>query len=595
MKILKGIQVTLEEWAARIAAMPVPGSGRIGRKAERWGLVICLSLALFPLLLVGQTIPAGFPVLEEQARRSQLLGKNYLNYSFSSRPIRWEPGFSDSLIHNSEVGERPKKKENPKTVFKALPILNTTVFNSVRPYGWGNYGLQNGRGIQNLFSPGVFLKFHLLEIQLRPEIAFSQNQAFDGYPDIFSDNVNFARFRYWNFGDHPERFQGEFNRFVALGQSYFSLSLGKAEVGFGSQNIWWGPGQFSSLLFSNNSRGLNHFFLKTKSPANIGIGLLEAQMIFGRAEDSGLNPSQNVRLNEQYFRAFNGDWRYINGISIAFQPKFLKGLTMGFNRVFQQYNEDVENSFRGRVPVFEVFQKEKLFENGNSVIYDQQAQDQLVSVFFRFHNAKGRFEVYTEFGKHDHNFNWREFILNPEHTRAFLLGFQKLIPLASSDRMLQIKGEIIHQQESVNRHIRYPVLGVINTSWQTHYQVRGFTNYGQSLGAGIGVGSNAQILEVASVKEVSKWGVIVKRIENHQDFYYGALANSFAKKPWIDYSLGLLWDHQWKQLILSGKAELVQARNYQWQDEGISTRDFHSGYNPVSFFGQINLIYLFKN
>ena len=560
------------------------------------GVVIFLFLLSISLTVPAQTIPAGFPVLEEQARRSQLLGKHYLDYSFSSRPIRWDADFADSLFHfSSDRNQNDPEKEKPKSVFKLLPILNTTVVNSNRPFGWGNYSLQNGTGVQNLFSPGVFLKFHFLEVQLRPEVAFSQNKAFDGYPGTFSDNVNFARFRYWNFGDHPERFQGDFNQVYSWGQSYVSLSLGKAEVGFGSQNIWWGPGQFSSLLFSNNSRGINHLFLKTKSPANIGIGLLEAQMIFGRAEDSGLSPSQNLALNEQYFRPFNGDWKYINGMSISFQPKFLKGLTLGFNRVFQQYNDDVEKSFRGRLPVFEVFQKEKLFENGNSVFYDQQAQDQLVSVFFRFHDAKGRFEVYTEFGKHDHNFNWREFILNPEHARAFLLGFQKLIPMPSSERMLQIKGEIFHQQESVNRYIRYPILGVINTSWQTHYQVRGFTNYGQSLGGGVGVGANAQIIEISSVKDVSKVGVVLKRIENHQDFFYGALANSFPKKPWIDYSLGLLWDHQWNQLILSGQAELVQARNYQWQDQGISTKDFHSGYNPVSFFGQIHLIYLFNN
>ncbi len=57
-------------------------------------------------------------------------------------------------------------------------------------------------------------------------------------------------------------------------------------------------------------------------------------MIFGRAEDSGLEPTQNNLLNDQYFRPFNGDWRYVNGISVAYQPSFLKNITLGLTALF---------------------------------------------------------------------------------------------------------------------------------------------------------------------------------------------------------------------------------------------------------------------
>ena len=538
--------------------------------------VVIVFLLMFPMkgILLAQTLPAGFPVWEEVARRSQLLGTGYQSYSFGSRPMIWESQVADSVLTKNYVGKDESDQSNAKKkVAKILPLLNTTIFNSNRPFGWGNYGLQNGTGLQTMVSPGAFLKFHFLEVQLRPEFVWSQNKDFQGFPDQFSDNSIFARFRFWNFGDHPERFGEEFNQFAAWGQSYISLSFGKAELGFSTQNIWWGPGQFSALIFSDNARGMKHFYLKTKSPANIGIGLMEAQMIFGRAEDSGLNPSQNPQLNSQFFRPFNGDWRYVNGISISYQPSFLKNMTIGFNRTFQQYNEDVENTFVGRVPVFEAFQKEKLFENGNSVIYDQQAQDQQVSVFFRFKSVKGMFEVYSEFGKHDHNFNWREFIMNPEHARAYLFGFQKLIKLPSQNRMLQLRGEIIHQQESVNRYLRYPVLGVLNTSWQTHYQVRGFTNFGESMGTGIGVGANAQILEASLIKGISKFGLLIQRIENHQDYYYRIQPEISEQVPWIDLSAGILWDFQWKNLIISTSNQVISASNYQWIGDPTATVD----------------------
>lgn len=549
---------------------------------------------LFQGSLISQTLPAGFPVWEEVARRSQLLGTGYQNYSFGSRPLLWEDHVEDSLFaRDTEEWGFDRKEKLKKKGAKILPLLNTTIFNSNRPFGWGNYGLQNGTGFQTLLTPGAFFKFHFLEVQLRPEFVWSQNKAFKGFQDKFSGDATFARFRFWNFGDYPERFNGDLNRFATWGQSYISLNFGKAELGFSTQNLWWGPGQFSSLIFSDNARGMKHFFIKTKSPANIGIGLLEAQMIFGRAEDSGLEPTQNTQLNDLFFRPFNGDWRYVNGISIAYQPSFLKNVTMGFNRTFQQYNADVRNTFRGRVPVFEAFQKEKFFQNGNTVIYDQEAQDQQVSVFFRFKSVKGKFEVYSEFGKRDHNFNWREFILNPEHARAYLFGFQKLIPLPHAGKFVQIRGEIIHQQESVNRHIRYEKLGVINTSWNTHYQVRGFSNYGESMGAGIGVGANAQIIEAAVVKGISKVGIQLKRIENHQDFYYQIQSEIPEQLPWVDFSVGILWDFHWKNFIVSSSNKLVSASNYQWLGFPTSTMDFKGGNHVLTLSSSLKLIYNF--
>lgn len=554
-------------------------------------------MTILSIMANAQTIPAGFPVLEEGARRSNLLGKGFENYSFALRPIRSEEGLFSNKIQfdqSDSISDLSKEEKKTRTDFQLLPLLNTTVFNSNRPFGWGNSSLLNGAGWQNLISPGIFAKVFILQIQLRPEFVFSQNKPFQGYGDNFSDNVNFARFRYWNFGDHPEYFGQAYQNFITPGQSYISLNFGKVEMGVGTQNIYWGPGQFSGLIFSNNARGIPHAFIRTSAPLNIGIGHLEGEIISGRAEDSGIEPSQNQALNNQYFRQFSGDWRYVSGISITYQPSFLKNFFIGFNRTFQQYNEDVEKNLQGRFPIFEAFQKERLFQNGNSVDYDGLAQDQLVSIFFKFRSEKGRFEVYSELGKHDHNFNWREFILNPEHARSYLFGFSKLIRLNKPNQFLQVRGEIIHQAESVNRFLRYPVLGVSNTSWQTHYQVRGFSNYGESMGAGIGVGANAQILEVAKVNGLNKVGVLFQRIENHQDFFYLALGGKSQKKPWIDMSLGALYTHQWKNFIFSGNAQFVQAKNYQWKDEGISTIDFPNGKSLFTFSSELHFIYLFK-
>lgn len=565
---------------------------------EKLRIQVCLflfsMLNAFPVF--SQTIPSGFPVLEEYLRREQLKGNFEKDFSFSSRPINVGnefPNFQKTAETQEEDSSFSEKKIKAKNLaFKVLPILSTTVYNNNRPLGWGNSGLKNGTGIQNLTSPGVFGKFLFLEIQLRPEFIFSQNKSYQGYSGGFSDEIDLTRFKYWNFGDNPERFSEDFNAEAYWGQSYASLNFGKVEFGFSSQNIWWGPGQFTGLIFSNNAQGMKHFYLKTKQPADIFIGKIEGQLISGRAEDSAVLPSQNNELNRIYALPFSGDWRYINGLSLTFQPVFLPQFFIGFNRTFQQYNDFVGPDLKDRFPVLQPFQKKKLFENGNSVNYDALAQSQQVSFFFRYFNSKAKFEIYGEFGRRDHSYDWREFMLNPEHARAYLMGFNKIFQTGVTEKFIQIRGEVIHQQESVNRYIRYPdEMIASSTSWHTHYQVRGFTNYGEAMGVGIGVGANVQILEISQIKNQNKVGILFQRVENQQDFFYRALAQDTKKRPWVDFSLALIWGQRWERFALNTNAQITNGVNYQWKSSSNSTSDFPAGENLLSFSSSVNLIY----
>ena len=166
----------------------------------------------------------------------------------------------------------------------------------------------------------------------------------------------------------------------------------------------------------------------------------------------------------------------------------------------------------------------------------------------------------------------------------------KLFATAKPSTFIQIRAEITHQQESNNRYIRY--LGLTgNQTWHTHGLARGFVNYGEAMGVGSGVGSNVQTVEIAKVSGLNKRGILLERLENNQDFYYRAFGQDSGRKPWIDLSLGLLWDQQWNNLILSGKAQFIKSYNYQWENEGLSTEDFPSGYNHLAFYGSFNLIY----
>src|SRR5690606_3203464 len=201
-------------------------------------------------------------------------------------------------------------------------------------------------------------------------------------------------------------------------------------------------------------------------------------------------------------------------------------------------------------------------------------------------------EFYVEYGRRDHALNWREFTLNPEHARAYLLGFGKLFHLPASHKLIQVRAEMTQQQESVNRYIRY--LGVTGgASWHTHSRARGFTHYGESLGVGIGTGgSNVQTIEVALIDQLNKFGIRLERLANHQDFYYKAFGQQQERQPWVDLSLGFLVDYQVERLVISTKLQLINSRNYQWQLDPKRTSLFPIGEKKFSVLAQAHFIYL---
>jgi hypothetical protein len=473
--------------------------------------------------------------------------------------------------------------------FRVLPLYLTTRLDGKRPYVGGENGLIPARGAQNFLSTGIHARFSFLYIQLQPEFITAQNLQFSGFQDSFSPDIISDRFYYWNFGDSPERFGNTTYIKSFWGQSSISLRVGAFELGGGTKNFWWGPGQWNSLIFSNNAPGFPHISLNTYKPAITFLGSFEGQVLIGRLESSGQAPTENEDLNKKFFSPLNPDWRYLNGLMLSYSPKWVPSLSFGYARTYQYYNAERPNDLKGWLPVLEPMAKEKLFTDGNTVIYDSRRQSQQISIFGRYKMIKSRAEIYFQFGRRDHALNWREFILNPEHARAYQVGFIKLANLSSTGKFLQTRGEITHQKESVNRYLRYDLFG--GSSWHTHGQVRGFTNYGQPMGVGIGTGSNVQTLEVSIVQDWKKLGILFERLENNQDFYYRAFGQQGERKPWVDWSTALLWNTSYKDLFISARLQGTYARNYQWGLSEISTPEFPVSQNLLSLHSQVNLIY----
>lgn len=535
------------------------------------GLGISFFLALvIPLQSFGQNLPANTIVLEDFIRRSQLLNKNSSS-SFLTRPLALRDFLlSDSLSYSMKLISSSKDNFWKRQV-SLLPIFTGTQVGTGSPYPETSKFLVT-KGLQQWFSSGVYASLGPFSIQFQPELISVQNKKY------------FTGINKSSGVEYTEQFgQGVYSKLL-LGQSSFKANLGAFSVGLSSENIWWGPGQYNSLLFSNNAFGFYHLTLNTRHPAKTVLGSFEGQILMGKLENFA-----------PFEREGKEDWRYLNGITLSYQPKWIPGFFVGFSRVFQQYSSFNNQSWGYYFPIFEPFQKINLIDSKsgifNSVEYDARLQSQQLTGFARLVIPKAKAEVYFEFGRRDHAVDWREFILNPEHARAYILGFKKLIFLPNN-AFFQVNGEILQQQESINILIRYGEKG--GASWASHTIRQGFTHRGQMIGPGVGPSSNMQTLETSWVKKMNKIGIRWERLNRHQDVYISFYNYPSVNGRWVDYSARLLGDWQWKNLIISSSVNLIYSLNPNWSLDSNSTTEFPTGKKEFYTQSQINLIYLWN-
>ena len=503
-----------------------------------------LILLLISNSLFSQNIPVGsIDMIEQRGRNEQLLGNGNPFISYTLRPI------SIDLIDSTQT------KSNGKVNIKVLPITLTQQYNTFAPYGWNDGSMIPAKGYQSLLTAGLYAEYGILSIQLKPENVYAANPSFDILPLTESNSVRLINAYYLNHTDLPAPFGDKPYSKLNWGQSNIKLNINKFSVGLSTENLWWGPGNRNSLLMSNTATGFLHFTLNTRQPVQTFIGSFEGQIISGKLEGSGLTSpkSQFIIDGIDYELPKSNDWRYINGLSINYHPKWIPGLFIGLNRTIQVYRDDMGNSFSDYMPIFAPFQKVKLNNE------DAKNRDQLASLFFRWAMKESKFEFYGESGWNDHSKNLTDLFESPEHSRAYLFGFNKLFMLnKSKNKYLKVNFENTHLEQSADRNVR-PA-----GAWYLHGIIlHGYTNKGEVLGAGIGPGSNLQTLDFSVWENDKVWGIQLERYAHNMDFYYDVYTDYNHK--WVDLALNTYAYRKYGHLGIQAKLNTSLTNNYQYQ------------------------------
>lgn len=553
-------------------------------------------LAFFILITAGttlaQTLVPGFPVVEEAVRRNQLLSSFDSTVSFTFKPLYAE-AYADSAGYlKGDSSSLRLWKElvsfgNGAGSVRLLPLQLRADYNSHRPYGWNNGAMIPAAGLQTLFSAGIFAKAGPLEVQLRPEVVYAGNKEFDGFVKPHVGVIVQRRYSYsWNRIDAPERFGEEAYKQLLPGQSSVRLNYKGLSIGASTENIWWGPGRYNSLLMTNNARGFEHLTFNTTRPLQTGIGSFEFQLMAGRLESSGFYPPDTAFVfnGNRVYSPKNEDWRYLNGFMATYQPKWLKGLTLGGARVVQEYHEAVWER-KDFLPVFG-----SIFRLGDNFFDDSLDRDHMLSIFARWVWEEAKSEIYTEFGRNDASWNLRDLIMSPQHSRAYVFGITKMLPLEWKESHVELNTEFTHLEKSGSFIVR------AEPPWYAHGKIgQGYTHKGEVVGAGIGPGSNAQYAGLHWVKNLNRLGVFFERVVNDNDFYYQAFQDSRDfRRYWVDVSLGVTADYRRGNFLLSGKLQAVRALNYQWELTQLPDEPyFVNGRDVSNLYLSFNTAYLF--
>tara|TARA_B100000989_G_C19530122_1_gene469150 strand:+ start:1327 stop:3000 length:1674 start_codon:yes stop_codon:yes gene_type:complete len=524
--------------------------------------IILILLTFFELNC--QNISLNNDYIYSELRTLSIDGTLKTNFSFNIKPINIE-NIKDyqSIKFKNLLGNKSKK-----ITLKFLSIDYLTEFNMNHPYNRNNGSMIPNRGFQHILSPGIFMKIGPLSIKIKPEHLYAENKNFDGFWVGHAPEIWAKRYLLWNRIDMPERFGDKRHNKILLGQSNIKFNWKNFSIGLSNENIWWGPSIRNSIMMSNHAQGFKHISFKTSKPIKSLIGDFEWEFITGRLESSGFKPPNTdfeYAGTKLYVPKINqmgstDDWRYLQGYIISYSPKWINGLSIGFIRWVNMYSALVEGKYtwmKGSPTYFPVFSN--LFrKNDNSVDFEAQT-DQAAGFFFKWIWKDAKSEIYAEFHYNDAKQNFRDLLLDTDHSRARTLGFQKIFKINNSD--ILINWEWTQMEQNASRLIRSA------GSWYEHsFVYDGYTNNGEVLGSSIGPGSNSQFFSISKLEKKQKISLAFELIDNDNDFYHEAFISARDyRRYWKDFNFHLNYHKKFDKILLSSGLIFSRSLNYQWE------------------------------
>jgi len=495
-------------------------------------------------------IPVGNSDIDELVRNLVLLDKIPSNTNLTIRPYYTETKLNyQSLLQtiDSSIEYDPLLFKNKYFTLKKLPLQFGQKLNTNHPYGGNDGAMSYSKGYQFQISGGVFAQFKNIKLLLRPEYVQTASQEY-------------KTSSYW----------GQVNpayKKLLLGNSSLRFDLGKISMGVSTQNLWWGPGIYNSLLMSNNAQGFFQYSINSNRPIKNFLGTFQFQVISATLTQDSLQGFENNGLRR---RNINKSDRFLSSLAVDYQPSFLKNISFGINRSLQSYKNQLPTDFvQKNIPVLGAF------FGSTDVARDTFPQDQTVSIYTKWMFPKSHAEVYYQFAYNDGKANWRDFWLDMSHSTAYILGFKKLFIL-KDEKYLDLGMEVMKLGQTPSYLHRNA------GNFYEHSQIReGYTNQNQILGAGSGFGNNMQTIQLSMNQGWNKIGIIFHHIQqNPMALVSGVNDLGLRKIKWDDYAYGLQSRFKYKNILFNANIEWINSKNYLWT-MGQNQNNLYANFNTI--------------
>ena len=525
---------------------------------------------LFARATYAQTISMDQVPMEDALRRLQLMGKIEGDISFMLRPIQSTRLHSwDSVLQSIDPSVKAMGNQKIDKHFlgkwgyaSILPVQITQQYVTAQPFQELDGPMIASSGYQVMASAGIFAKLGPLTIQLQPQYVSAANSDFRGT----KQTPNYQQ-THW-------------------GNSSIRLNAGPVSVGISSENITWGPTLMNPLLMSAHAPGFMHATFNSRRPLRTPIGSFEWQWMAGY-----LNFMDTIFNNVLDDPGEPPKRRYFNGFQFSYQPKWIKGLSMGVVRVVQEPESLLKDNKEWNLLFRNISRATDKPEYVNSLLGSvEDNRDQYASIFLRWIFQPAQAEFYTEWGRNDAFFNMRDFIQDPGHSRGYTYGFRKLFKQTKDNEYWQLISEYTRLQQPST----YPVRNA--GTWYVHGG-GGYSENGQIMGAPIGSGGNYMMFRISKFRGWEQKAIQLESTTQRSDKYeqpaYGLTYLNPSNTKWVDFGFRLLYDRPYKKLFISTTLAFKRSYNYNFsQTPDTSGLGFSSPIDLNSFLFKISFRYL---
>lgn len=346
-----------------------------------------------------------FYLLEHEKKSFTLDKHNFKN--FLIRPFlnqtdktlygTWSVGFRTELFLNDNAPNLENTSDRwigkGMSFFQGLRLAYTNKFLSLslEPYYFTNQNKDYSEPWQEYFA------------SLPDSIKYIK------YKDHFRYDQPFRERKFSNLNDNRPH-GAEPYRKAGIREAQLYLHYNGLGIGYSNANMWWGSGYHSSLNMTNNTTGFPHLMIGTIQEQRIKKFGINFRYIFA--------DSLKYNAAKPFFTAITSSITYYSEpiITLGFSRSYLTG----GNRT----SEIITRKEAMLIPFEALYLKDKQDSLGNPLsavdIWDQTLVGYLTVTF-----PKVGLIVFVEYGRNDHAWDKEDFIRQPDHTAASVIGLRK--------------------------------------------------------------------------------------------------------------------------------------------------------------------------